>query len=251
MSSAALAEVAAANSYVRPVVDEGATIEIQGGRHPVVEKLSSHTVFIPNDTLLDDGPNQLHVITGPNSSGKSTVLRQVALITLLAQVGSFVPADARPHRASSIASSPASARTTTSLPVSPTFMVEMTETADILNNATDRSLVILDEIGRETTSTFDGAVDRVGRSPSTSPRRGCKTLFATHYHLLNDLEKSQPNVRNFRIAVKEDWRPHRLAAQDRRRRDGQIVRRPGRPHGWPTAFRHRPRRRNPHRAGKE
>jgi DNA mismatch repair protein MutS len=197
---AALAEVAVSNRYVRPQVDDGAVIEIKAGRHPVVEKLATGAVFIPNDTLLDNGPNQLHVITGPNSSGKSTVLRQVALITLLAQVGSFVPADfarvgivdrifTRVGAHDDLAGGQS------------TFMVEMTETADILNNATERSLVILDEIGRGT-STFDG-VSIAWSVAEFLAGRGCKTLFATHYHLLNDLEKTQPSVRNYRIAVKE------------------------------------------------
>lgn len=197
---AALAEVASANSYVRPVVDSGDVIEIRAGRHPVVEKLSGHTVFIPNDVLLDRGPNQVHIITGPNMAGKSTVLRQVALIVLLAQVGSFVPADSariglvdriftRVGAHDDLASGQS------------TFMVEMTETADILNNATERSLVVLDEIGRGT-STFDG-LSIAWAVAEHLAQRGCKTLFATHYHHLNELEKSLPGVRNFRIAVKE------------------------------------------------
>lgn len=197
---ASLAEVATRNRYARPVVDDGAVIEIKAGRHPVVEKLSGSTVFIPNDVLLDNGPNQLHIITGPNMAGKSTVLRQVALIALMAQVGAFVPADAariglvdriftRVGAHDDLASGQS------------TFMVEMTETADILNNATERSLVVLDEIGRGT-STFDG-LSIAWAVAEYLAQRGCKTLFATHYHHLNDLEKSLPGVRNFRIAVKE------------------------------------------------
>jgi DNA mismatch repair protein MutS len=197
---ASLAEVAAANRYARPIVDDSALIEIRAGRHPVVEKLSNHTVFIPNDTLLDNGPNQLHVITGPNSAGKSTVLRQVALITLLAQVGSFVPADyARIGLVDRIFTR-VGAHDDLAAGQS-TFMVEMTETANILNNATERSLVILDEIGRGT-STFDG-VSIAWAVAEYLAQRGCKTLFATHYHLLNELEKQMPSVRNFRVAVKE------------------------------------------------
>jgi len=197
---AALAEVAVNNRYVRPIVDDSPLIEIKAGRHPVVEKLAGHAVFIPNDTLLDNGPNQLHVITGPNSSGKSTVLRQVALITLLAQVGSFVPADyARIGLVDRIFTR-VGAHDDLAAGQS-TFMVEMTETANILNNATERSLVILDEIGRGT-STFDG-VSIAWAVAEYLAQRGCKTLFATHYHLLNELEKQIPSVRNFRIAVKE------------------------------------------------
>ena len=197
---AALAEVASASDYTRPVVDSGDVIEIKAGRHPVVEKLNGATAFIPNDVLLDAGPNQVHIITGPNMAGKSTVLRQVALIALLAQVGSFVPADyariglidrifTRVGAHDDLASGQS------------TFMVEMTETADILNNATERSLVVLDEIGRGT-STFDG-LSIAWAVAEYLAQRGCKTLFATHYHHLNDLEKSLPGVRNFRIAVKE------------------------------------------------
>lgn len=196
----ALGEVAVNNRYTRPAVDDSAAIEIKGGRHPVVEKLAGSAVFIPNDTLLDDGPNQLHVITGPNSSGKSTVLRQVALITLLAQVGSFVPADAAKVGIVDRIFTRVGAHDDLAAGQS-TFMVEMTEAANILNNATERSLVILDEIGRGT-STFDG-VSIAWAVAEYLAGRGCKTLFATHYHLLNDLEKSLPNVRNFRIAVKE------------------------------------------------
>ncbi|MBC8102080.1 MAG: DNA mismatch repair protein MutS, partial [Cytophagales bacterium] len=197
---ASLAEVAAANRYTRPEVDEGAVIEIKAGRHPVVEKLGGHTVFIPNDTLLDNGPNQLHVITGPNSSGKSTVLRQVALIVLLAQVGSFVPADYARIGIVDRIFTRVGAHDDLAAGQS-TFMVEMTETANILNNATERSLVILDEIGRGT-STFDG-VSIAWAVAEHLAQRGCKTLFATHYHLLNELEKQLPSVRNFRVAVKE------------------------------------------------
>jgi DNA mismatch repair protein MutS len=196
----ALAEVAVNNRYVRPQVDESATMEIQGGRHPVVEKLAGSAVFIPNDSLLDNGPNQLHVITGPNSSGKSTYLRQVALITLLAQVGSFVPADYARIGIVDRIFTRVGAHDDLAAGQS-TFMVEMTEAANILNNATERSLVILDEIGRGT-STFDG-VSIAWAVAEYLAQRGCKTLFATHYHLLNELEKSLPNVRNFRIAVKE------------------------------------------------
>ena len=196
----ALAETAASQRYCRPMVDNGALLEIKAGRHPVVERLAEGMVFIPNDTLLDNGPNQLHIITGPNSSGKSTVLRQVALITLLAQVGSFVPADAARIGIVDRIFTRVGAHDDLAAGQS-TFMVEMTETANILNNATERSLVILDEIGRGT-STFDG-VSIAWAVAEYLTQRGCKTLFATHYHLLNELEKSNPNIRNFRIAVKE------------------------------------------------
>jgi DNA mismatch repair protein MutS len=198
---AALAEVAQNNRFVRPIVDNETIIEIKGGRHPVVEKLMASSVnFIPNDTYLDTTESKLHVITGPNSAGKSTVLRQVALITLLAQVGSFVPAD---HARIGIVDrifTRVGAHDDLAAGQS-TFMVEMTETANILNNVTERSLVILDEIGRGT-STFDG-VSIAWAVAEFLAERNCKTLFATHYHLLNELEKQIPGVQNYRIAVKE------------------------------------------------
>lgn len=198
---AALAEVAQNNRYIRPVVDTGDALEIKGGRHPVVERLmSSAANFIPNDTYLDTDRQQVHIITGPNSAGKSTVLRQVALIVLLAQVGSFVPADAARIGLVDRIFTRVGAHDDLAAGQS-TFMVEMTETAEILNNATERSLVILDEIGRGT-STFDG-VSIAWAVAEFLAARGCKTLFATHYHLLNELEKQLPNVQNYRIAVKE------------------------------------------------
>ncbi len=198
---AALGEVARSNRYVRPLIDDGNVIEIRGGRHPVVEKLTGGSaVFIPNDTLLDDGAHQVHIITGPNSAGKSTVLRQVALITLLAQVGAFVPADYARIGITDRIFTRIGAHDDLAAGQS-TFMVEMTETAEILNNATERSLVILDEIGRGT-STYDG-VSIAWAVAEYLSKLGAKTLFATHYHLLNDLEKQHANVQNFRVAVKE------------------------------------------------
>jgi DNA mismatch repair protein MutS len=197
---AALAEVAQNNRFVRPTVDGGDVIEIKAGRHPVVEKLMGGSNFIPNDTYLDGAQSQVHIITGPNSAGKSTVLRQVALIVLLAQVGSYVPADYARIGIVDRIFTRVGAHDDLAAGQS-TFMVEMTEAAEILNNATERSLVILDEIGRGT-STFDGLSIAWAVAEFLSAR-GCKTLFATHYHLLNDLEKHLPNVKNFRIAVKE------------------------------------------------
>lgn len=198
---ASLAEVAQNHRFVRPVVDTSEVLEIKGGRHPVVERLmGSAANFIPNDTYLDTDSQQVHIITGPNSAGKSTVLRQVALIVLLAQVGSFVPADAAQIGLVDRIFTRVGAHDDLAAGQS-TFMVEMTETAEILNNATERSLVILDEIGRGT-STFDG-VSIAWAVAEFLAARGCKTLFATHYHLLNELEKQLPNVKNYRIAVKE------------------------------------------------
>ncbi len=196
----ALAEVALNQRYVRPAVDEGPAIEIVAGRHPVVELSLTDEPFVPNDTyLLPDAA--VHVLTGPNMAGKSTFLRQVALITLMAQIGSFVPADRAQigvvdriftrigasdeiHRGQS------------------TFMVEMVETANILNHATNRSLLVLDEIGRGT-STYDGlaiawaVVEYIHNHPGLR----AKTLFATHYHELTDLAERLPHVVNYNVAV--------------------------------------------------
>ena len=196
-----LAEVAAANRYTRPEVNTGTEIRIRNGRHPVVERLQTSELFVPNDCLLDCNENQLLIITGPNMAGKSTYLRQVALITLVAQIGSFVPAESAQIGIVDRIFTRVGAHDELYSGQS-TFMIEMNETANILNNATDRSLIILDEIGRGT-STFDGlsiawAVAEYIKSI------GAKTLFATHYHHLNDLAGMFPGIKNYRIAVKED-----------------------------------------------
>ncbi len=199
--------------YCRPVLDEGDVLEIVGGRHPVVEQVlkspdatlargMSHA-FVPNDTLLACDDAQIALITGPNMAGKSTYIRQVALITLLAQVGCWVPAQSCrvglvDRIFSRVGASDDLARGNS------TFMVEMNETANILNNATVRSLIILDEIGRGT-STYDGlsiawaVVEHLHQNPELGPR----TLFATHYQELTQLEKHLPRLRNFSVAVKE------------------------------------------------
>jgi DNA mismatch repair protein MutS len=200
---AAFAAVAARNRYVRPQVMADERLHIQNGRHPVVELTQAGERFVPNDTQLDTETSQLIILTGPNMAGKSTYLRQVALITLMAQLGSFVPAEeaeiglvdrifTRVGASDDLATGQS------------TFMVEMTETANILNNATRRSLVVLDEIGRGT-STFDGLslAWAVAEHLHESPRLGCKTLFATHYHQLNELENTLERAKNYRIAVKE------------------------------------------------
>ena len=197
---AGLAEVALQGRFVRPEVHDGATLQITMGRHPVVESLQSGTLFVPNDTYLDGEDHRLHIITGPNSAGKSTYLRQVALIVLLAQIGSFVPADSASIGLVDRIFTRVGAHDDLASGQS-TFMVEMNETANILNNATPRSLVILDEVGRGT-STYDGLA-LAWAITEYLHAVGAKTLFATHYHHLNELEKTLSGVQNFRVAVKE------------------------------------------------
>ena len=206
---AALAETAALNRYVRPAIDESGFLRITEGRHPVVEQLNSDLVFVPNDTFLDESDNRLVVLTGPNMAGKSTYLRQVALIVLLAQIGSFVPASeahiglvdrifTRVGASDNLAAGQS------------TFMVEMIESAQILNCATKRSLILLDEIGRGT-STYDGLsiAWAIAEHIHDRQRLGARTLFATHYHEMTQLETLRTGIRNYRVAVQE--------------RDGDIV----------------------------
>ncbi|OIP97830.1 DNA mismatch repair protein MutS [Candidatus Wirthbacteria bacterium CG2_30_54_11] len=197
------AELATQNSYVRPVVDGSDILEITEGRHPVVERLSLGERFIPNDTSLAGSGAQVMVLTGPNMAGKSTYLRQVALITLMAQIGSFVPASCARIGVVDRIFTRIGASDDLSRGQS-TFMVEMQETANILNNATPRSLIILDEIGRGT-STFDGLsiAWSVVEYLHGKGERGPKTLFATHYHELVQLADELSRVRNFNIAVRE------------------------------------------------
>ncbi len=199
----ALAEVADRNRYVRPSLDDGYRISIVQGRHPVVEQSLAPGSFVPNDIELDNESSQLIIITGPNMAGKSTVLRQTALITLMAQMGSFVPAE-EAHIGivdqifTRVGATDYLARGQS------TFMVEMSETAYILHNATDKSLVILDEIGRGT-STYDGLsiAWAVAEHLLQKDGKGVKTLFATHYHELTELEHDWEKVKNMHIAVKE------------------------------------------------
>lgn len=198
-----LAEIALEFSYVRPLIDEGSVFQIQAGRHPVIEASLISDNFIPNDTFLDSSNNRLFVITGPNMAGKSTFIRQVALIAILGQMGSFVPAT-RAHLGildkvfTRIGASDNLSRGQS------TFMVEMTETASILHNATDRSLVILDEIGRGT-STYDGIsiAWAVAEYLLTTEGKKAKTLFATHYYELTELEGKIPGAINYNVAVHE------------------------------------------------
>ncbi|MEP6755204.1 MAG: DNA mismatch repair protein MutS, partial [Chthonomonadales bacterium] len=196
----AMAETAVSRNYTRPIVNDGESLTIIGGRHPVVEHLQGDSRFVPNDCTLNCEASRLHIITGPNMAGKSTALRQVALIALLAQVGSFVPADKAEIGLIDRIFTRVGAHDELATGQS-TFMVEMNETANILNNATRRSLVILDEIGRGT-STYDG-LSIAWAVAEYLLAVGCKTLFATHYHYLNDLEKVQTGVKNYRMSVRE------------------------------------------------
>ena len=196
----AFAEVAEREHYVRPELHDGYDMEIVGGRHPVVERMMAREKFIPNDLLLTSDA-QLIVLTGPNMAGKSTILRQIGLIQLLAQVGAYVPARR--------ASLPVADRLFTRVGASDnlvrgqsTFMVEMSETSAILHTATKKSLVLLDEIGRGT-STYDGVSIAWSVSEHLHDAIGCKTVFATHYHELTQLANELPGVRNFTVAVRE------------------------------------------------
>jgi len=199
-----LAEVAVRYNYVRPELTAGSEINIREGRHPVVERSLSESSFVPNDTFLSNDDAQLVVLTGPNMSGKSTYLRQVALMVLLAQIGSFVPAESATIGIVDRIFTRIGARDDLAAGQS-TFMVEMVETANILNNATPRSLLILDEIGRGT-STYDGlSIARaVAEYIHNYPGLGAKTLFATHYHEMVDLAGFLPRVKNFNVAVIEE-----------------------------------------------
>ena len=201
---ASLAEVAERQGYVRPELNEGDTINIVQGRHPVVERTIEAGKFVPNDIRLSTRDEQVIMLTGPNMAGKSTFIRQVAVITLMAQIGSFVPADSATVGIVDRIFTRVGLQDDLSTGQS-TFMIEMLETATILNHATPRSLVILDEIGRGT-STYDGlAIARaVAEFIHNHPRAGCKTLFATHYHELTQLAEVLPRVQNYNVAVVEE-----------------------------------------------
>ena len=200
---AGFADLALSNRYCRPVMEEGLSLDIKGGRHPVIETLMAPgEEYVPNDIHLDEKTQQIIILTGPNMAGKSALLRQTALIVLLAQIGSFVPADEAHIGWFDKIFTRVGATDNISRGES-TFMVEMLETAMILHNLSARSLVLLDEIGRGT-STYDGmSIARAIVEYIHEYGRGAKTLFATHYHELNDLEAQYPRVRNFHIAVKE------------------------------------------------
>ncbi len=201
---AALAEVAARDGWIRPELDDGDTLDIKGGRHPVVEAALGAGRFVPNDARLSSSGEQLLLITGPNMAGKSTYIRQVAVLVLLAQVGSFIPAERarigvvdRIFTRTGLADDIAGGQST--------FMVEMVETAAILHQATRRSLIVLDEIGRGT-STYDGVsiARAVAEHIHNSPRLGCKALFATHYHEMTALADILPRAVNYQVAVSEE-----------------------------------------------
>lgn len=198
-----LAEAARLFDYKRPLIDQSQTLQIKNGRHPVVEAVNLEERFVPNDTEMGDEDNRLMLITGPNMAGKSTYIRQVALITIMGQIGSFVPADSAHIGLVDKVFTRIGASDDLSRGQS-TFMVEMTETANILNNATDRSLVILDEIGRGT-STYDGIsiAWSVAEFLLTEEGRTAKTLFATHYCELTKLEEKVPGAVNYNVAVHE------------------------------------------------
>ena len=201
---AALAQVAAENNYCRPVVDDSDELTITEGRHPVVEQMLKGSLFVPNDTRLNCTTDRCLIITGPNMAGKSTYMRQNALIALMAQIGSFVPASSCHVGVVDAIFTRIGASDDLAAGQS-TFMVEMTEVAEILKNATPKSLVVLDEIGRGT-STFDGmSIARAVVEHISDPAKGlgCKTLFATHYHELTDLEGAIEGVKNYNIAVKK------------------------------------------------
>ena len=197
------AHVAVQNGYTAPDIVESGTIEIKEGRHPVVEKVLKGAPFVPNDTVLDNGENQVALITGPNMAGKSTYMRQVALIVIMAQIGSFVPAEsARIGICDSIFTRVGASDDLAG--GQSTFMVEMSEVATILKNATKDSLIILDEIGRGT-STFDGmSIAKAVLEYIADPSKiGAKTLFATHYHELTEMETESGNIKNYNIACKK------------------------------------------------
>jgi DNA mismatch repair protein MutS len=200
---ASLAMIARQHEYIRPIVDESQVVQIIGGRHPVIEAINQSEKFVPNDTLLDNDSSRLLLITGPNMAGKSTYIRQVALITLMAQIGSYIPAKSAQIGIVDKIFTRIGASDDLTRGQS-TFMVEMTETANILNNATSRSLVILDEIGRGT-STYDGIsiAWAVAEYLLTTEGKTAKTLFATHYWELTKLEEKISGAVNYNVAVHE------------------------------------------------
>ena len=200
--SLSFAKTSDENRYVRPIVDDSEVLDIKQGRHPVIEtQLPLGERYVPNDVLLDTEKQQIMMITGPNMAGKSALLRQTALIVLLAQVGCFVPAESRVGLVDKIFTR-VGASDNISLGES-TFMVEMTEAANILNNVSPRSLVLFDELGRGT-STYDGIsiAWAIVEYLHEHKKAQARTLFATHYHELNEMEKNFPRIKNFNVSVR-------------------------------------------------
>ena len=198
------ATAARENNYIRPVISDDEVLEIHQGRHPVIEKqLPIGEKYIANDVMLDNSTQQIIIITGPNMAGKSALLRQTALITLMAQIGSFVPAESAHIGLVDKIFTRVGASDNISVGES-TFMVEMNEAADILNNLSSRSLVLFDELGRGT-STYDGIsiAWAIVEYIHEHPRAKARTLFATHYHELNEMEKSFKRIKNYNVSVKE------------------------------------------------
>jgi DNA mismatch repair protein MutS len=214
-----LADRALAAGYVRPVVDDGDLLLISDGRHPVVEQLPDAEPFVPNDVRLDTSASQIMLITGPNMAGKSTYIRQVATIAVMAHIGSFVPASSMRIGVLDRVFTRIGAGDDISRGRS-TFLVEMQETAEILNNATSRSLVVLDEIGRGT-STFDGISIAWSVAEYLHGKTKAKTLFATHYHELTDLAEAFPGIKNFTVKVKEEG--GRIAKRESTREGNELV----------------------------
>ena len=243
-----LAQVAQENGYVRPALNDEGRYDIVDGRHPVVEEGIGHALFVPNDTHLDKG-HRVMIITGPNMAGKSTYMRQVALIVLMAHMGSFVPAAS--------ADVALTDRIFTRIGASDdlyggqsTFMVEMSEMANILKFATERSLLVLDEVGRGT-STFDGLSIAWAAVEYIAQKCGSRTLFATHYHELSELEGQLEGVANYRITAREQGRGRHLPAQDRAWRCGPQLRRGRGQAGGIAQGRHCPRASNHGAVGSE
>jgi DNA mismatch repair protein MutS len=199
-----LAQVAEENRYIRPVVEDSDAIDIKKGRHPVIERrMPVGEEYVANDVYLDNEKQQIIIITGPNMAGKSALLRQTALITLMAQIGSFVPAESARIGMVDKIFTRVGASDNISMGES-TFMVEMSEASNILNNVTDRSLVLFDELGRGT-STYDGIsiAWAIVEHLHESKKGRARTLFATHYHELNEMEKLFPRIQNYNVSVKE------------------------------------------------
>ena len=200
----------AQNNYVKPTVDDSDVLSITEGRHPVIEQMLKGSLFVPNDTTLDETENRMLIITGPNMAGKSTYMRQNALIALMAQIGSFVPASSCHVGVVDAIFTRVGASDDLAAGQS-TFMVEMTEVAEILQRATKSSLVILDEIGRGT-STFDGMSIARAVVEYICDNIGCKTLFATHYHELTSMDQDVDGIKNYNIAVKKRGGGYHLPA---------------------------------------